>query len=1102
MARSGSFRSVFGSNPFGGNRGGFSQYNIGATAADLAALAMYKADIAYSNGQMSTATYLGILREALGKLDRNDPDASVQRDILSLENKIWDTEYTAGRSAAEAAGLDALISFDMASLGKMNPDNPRYQNIKSALESEMAQRRSRDYGAMVRQYNSGKIDTQALLDWVKGVSGSLSPDSPDYESWLNTISDLEERLQSEEDEEVAQDYQMDRITDEEYLAHIKKRRDQYGEGTPKYEDWNRRLEDVTEQVADRRQAVKDQWYADQYNEGKITDKQYLAHAQRRLAGLKPTDPEYAQWHHTVVSFAYTSAEQQLRFDVENKRRPISALIAFYQKHLATLKPGNQEYRETFNKLQSAKEYAGQAGGGGGGGGGSGGGGKAKAGTGLTPAEKKAPDIRDDQGHVTLTTILGRIAPHASSSKLTVNAFNENLDRLHDANTNGAKYWLYRDPTDITGTVPMRDLEGNILKDANGKPYMTQGTAWIGVTDEAVTKMESANVSYWYEIAETYRLKGDYVKYAGARKKADQALQNFHIQTTKYQSQQAGAAMGEMRKLVNRATQEYNAAVRRGDWVTAMNYIEQITEYASDVIDSPLATEENKNSARGWITKFEGSDLADKTLVQPVDPVTGQPFGPAIPGASIFVWVTNSDGSRSRVWTEVNMKPYVRQIVTMEDGKPTAKLVDQKETDEEWNSDHVKIWTLVEGKPVYSEEQVTETTLPQAMVTLKYADGGQISIKRNVGNVRTITYIDANGDWQTAFSLDGDTWITKNAGMAPTLLLTNVVTEPETDTANQPTGRMNYFAVSADGTRILIGYTKPSTRDPEGAELNLDAVGLMQATSTGNMKWWGQELGEALAEYDKASKEGGVEGVWGTVAAGVTKLWALAEETAGVGAPGQLMGLRPLTEDGVSFLPSDYFTKEDKPFSEWPGYTPAPAALKIGVSWVPKEAKPTSKYNTPGVSWATPTTLVATGPGGRLQRVAVNSGVANAAPDMYSVITGLPRRVGGFAGIGLKPVGKVAQMTKKITLPGMTPMPKLKLAGAAGLVALKPVSPLAQIKKKPGGTAAPKVKPVSISTAEAGGKVGKPKPTSKYNTPVPKKAEPGKSKVGSPTRKAI
>ena len=205
------------------------QYDVGKTARELADARRYEVEVRWANGQATDDEYLAVLREAIAVAD---PD-SIEK--ISAQNKLDDAVFRIGRSRAEATGdPEALIAFDQAALASMNPGSLRYRDLQQTLNTELADRRSRQYGDLVEQYNAGRTTTEALLNWINGTLASLPAGAPDRDNWEEAKRDLGERVQNEKDTQAFQDYQMERITDEQYLAYLSGRRGQYIIGSPQY----------------------------------------------------------------------------------------------------------------------------------------------------------------------------------------------------------------------------------------------------------------------------------------------------------------------------------------------------------------------------------------------------------------------------------------------------------------------------------------------------------------------------------------------------------------------------------------------------------------------------------------------------------------------------------------------------------------------------------------------------------------------------------------------------------------------------------------------------------------------------------------------------
>ena len=369
-------RGTFGTsrNPFGsGTFGGLGQYNIGDNPKNigdnLKDLEAYRLEIAWGNGQITDAEYAASLA---GLVAAADPGT---RTLLSAQNKLEDVTYRIGRSQADAAGLDALIAFDQQALAGMNPGNLRYRDVKSSLDASLAQRRSRDYGKIVDDYNAGLTSTESLLAWVENTIGSLPADAPDADNWVGVRASLADRIVGEKDAQVYQDYQDRTMAPADFLAYLTGRRDAYDMDSPKWAEANRRLEDAQKNVKNTALAVRDQDVFNRYAQGKISDNTYLVYINKRIAAMEPGDPALPEWKHKLTMAAHSIAEDKLRHEVNiatagsnarsaaaHKNLPPTAaettarknLLAFYQAYIRTLNPGSAEARATEENIVSLK----------------------------------------------------------------------------------------------------------------------------------------------------------------------------------------------------------------------------------------------------------------------------------------------------------------------------------------------------------------------------------------------------------------------------------------------------------------------------------------------------------------------------------------------------------------------------------------------------------------------------------------------------------------------------------------------------------------------------------------------------------------------------
>ena len=165
--------------------------------------------------------------------------------------------------------------------------------------------------------------------------------------------------QSEKDQEVAQDYQHDRITGEQYIAYVTARRDSYTKGDPSdpyaWDQWNRVLEDLTDQVSKNsdtsaKNALSLKAYeADvAYQNGEMSDGAYLANLNAQVGqATTPQERESAlnKLHDTQYSIDSARATAQ----------GLDAVIAFEQATLAGMDPGN--YRAASIRTSIASHLA-------------------------------------------------------------------------------------------------------------------------------------------------------------------------------------------------------------------------------------------------------------------------------------------------------------------------------------------------------------------------------------------------------------------------------------------------------------------------------------------------------------------------------------------------------------------------------------------------------------------------------------------------------------------------------------------------------------------------------------------------------------------------
>lgn len=851
MARSGGFGTSL--NPFRtGSLGGFGQYDIGKTAADLADLERYRAEVAWGNGQISPDAYLAALRKALSAItDQNTTE------YLSLQNKIDDAVYSIGRSQAQTGGLDALIAFDQASLSGLDPSSTRYQNIADTLKSELSQRTSREYGKVVRAYNDGKLSTDALIGWVKNALNGMS-DPDERDQWMGTLSELRQRRQTEKDSAAYQDWQQDRLSDDAYLGYITARRDQYSSASPDWADWNRRLEDTAKTVKAQNLAAADSKFFNLYNEGKKTDAQALAYSRQRLEATDKNDPSYEEWRHRIVTLSYSTAQDQLIFDVNNKKRPVSALIAFYEKHLATITPGSPEYRSTFEQLQAARK-AGKAGGGGGGGGG---GGSSSGGTKIISGAIGSGKVGALK--YSLASILPAIqlGYGDKTNKTKYETFFADYDALDNAWRRGDRYWAYIDPSKPGAVMQARDADGNKLVDKNGKPVMTLGSAWLPVSDEAMFAMMDSKASFHEANALAYFANGK------TGKGIDEWRQSMNLRDTLRGASNKVASRSAM-KALDAIGQGVDAAMRSGDFVTALNLIAAAQQTVDRVANDPDMDANSVAKITGWQSRLESEPLL--TLLNDA--------------AS-----TTDDNGR---YTSVVFMPGVHAVFAKDAAnRPTVKIVTEgMQTSEEWNAKHVTITTEMGDRSVTAEAAVTDGQSKK--FTLYYLDATGAT-KSTVASlpVREVNWYDGSGTVHTSYSTDGVTWVTPNNGVLPAM---------QVQMAQDPaTGDITY--ADAQGRRIGTQGATAKT-----IQASYDPANPPSA-------WYGQATVEAAFQKvrNPFSPTWGLDPLFGRIGESDQEVYNSLDQSD-VGGPGQSMSMSVLGADGLNML-SDTFRTITKAYA--------------------------------------------------------------------------------------------------------------------------------------------------------------------------------------------
>jgi hypothetical protein len=841
MARSGSFGTSV--NPFGtGTFGGLAQYNIGDNLKDLEA---YRLEIAWGNGDITDAEYAASLAALAAAAD---PNTQAQ---ISAYNKLEDVQYRIARSEADAAGLDALIAFEQQSLAGMNPGNLRYRDVKSSLDALLANRRSRDYGVLVDAYNAGQTSTESLLEWVENTRASLPADAPDVDNWNSVHANLVERIVSEKDAQVYQDYQDKKMSGADFVAYLTGRRDAYSMDSPKWDEANRRLEDAVKNVKDTALAAQDQDVFNRYALGKISDATYLKYISKRIDGMDPSDPALPEWKQKLTQAAHSLAEDDLRHKVATATTVAGDATArknlrdFYIAYAKTLNPGSAEYRQTEEQILSLKPAVAATGGGGGGGGG-----------GKDPVVKGQPVKGDPKIPKIIPTtgsfdhILTLVTPNARAPKkdqaVAVAALRLNLASANDAKND--KVWLYYDPRYPGQTVTRRNPDGTIWKDENGKTEKIPGSSYRATSDQERAGLELATANYSYGLAGVAAQKGDVKGYWTALWHANEAFDRVRtIQAT---------------------------AVQR-----------DITDKLKAIDDGiEVATKLNDPASVVALLRMKGEEIRGAMNDGTLDDAQREKWaekGEALESNPLFpVWQTDMQGKP--VYGADGKRIQTAGLVDIATGLLVAGTHFMLDTDAkgkpdwhyDWEDPQLGTWALnPDGSPshvvvvtgAYGQRVVGEVKVGVA-ATLGIRVTDQNGVKHDIPypeRAQYFSYTDGYGNRVNGYSIDGGaTWVQATGGVQPSLELNSPVTW---------------------------------TRNPDGSVTVTDGAGATLFASPNGLTGW-QGGGDALA---------GAPISW----FGQAAVESDGDTSAGVGAVGQRFRIVSAVDGVLNLVPREIIYAE-------------------------------------------------------------------------------------------------------------------------------------------------------------------------------------------------
>jgi hypothetical protein len=722
LAGSGSFSTT--KNPWGSSSGSLGGYSIASSAAEWD---LYAAQMGWTNGNVSDEDYLIAVRKALAAAP---PHTTT---YLTAQNRVEDAEYSIGRKSADVQGLDALIAYDQVALAKMNPDNQHAKTVKQTLDGELATARSRDYGKLVDQVNNGTLKTQALLDWVNTTVSTLPADAPDKNDWGQAQQSLSERVTDEKDSQVYQDYQNDHMTGDLFIAYVTARRDSYDPQSEKYKDWSRRLEDATKNVSDAKFAKEDSAFFNLYNEGKKSDKDYLGYIKTRLDSMTEGDQQYEEWRHRYTTAAFSIAEDQLTYDVQHKKRPVSALVAFYKHYALGLDHGSAEWRQVQNKIDALKGYRG----------GGGGGASASEGVGSATAGITGKVI---SGQYTLDTTLPAITPNPyakpKDQKAALAAWSDNHDRLSAAISEGDTTWMFLDPT-------------------------TGGEVEMPTSSKALANMEAAIASYHYTLGQIAAAQGNQTLFFTETGKGDDA------------DKRARDAYADITVKDNQ--QRWDAAQATIDWASKTGDAKTIYNAALGaiaVINQDLADPSLSDARRKTLEA-----LAEKWASNPVLPQYTIEYNPD--GSEKFSWQSggaiNKDastfdpntGEMTNMVTNPGWHFLLDKSLNSNDELGHGWVQDPAD-DQVWQENHMTVTVKVGDKDVTGDVTVhaaSANTKVYANVDGVYTqiDVPGAASTPNGSLVSEVQWIDQFGHLQKAYSLDGKTFIGSADGISPPMI---------------------------------------------------------------------------------------------------------------------------------------------------------------------------------------------------------------------------------------------------------------------------------------------------------------------------------------------
>lgn len=346
--RSGGFGSPT-LNPFGGMGGDLGRYNIGDLGSQSAAWDKYAAETAWNNGTITDDAYIAALRTYLGT---TAPDS---RERTSAQNELDDAIYTIGRnelvrniengntSRQRVAGWTRLIAYDRRHLRGMVGDNEQRRELEDRIAEAEGAVRAETWNDLVRRYNRNRMSIGQMLAAARRMAGRSRGDR-DHEDWLDQVVEWQQRSDQEQQNDLMQDWNMERIDGSAVLRFMDQRLAGMSPNSPQYAELERQREDMAKAVRNRANNKKDAQIEDDYQRFKLSDQAYLDYWQKRLADAPKGSEEQRSLRSKVQGATFTIAERRATDRFERTGNP-DELIDLYSGALATSSPGSSLARD-------------------------------------------------------------------------------------------------------------------------------------------------------------------------------------------------------------------------------------------------------------------------------------------------------------------------------------------------------------------------------------------------------------------------------------------------------------------------------------------------------------------------------------------------------------------------------------------------------------------------------------------------------------------------------------------------------------------------------------------------------------------------------------